>query len=1159
MITENTLKNLLKHYLAREYKERGIEAMCISEYLPLCAALLYPYVDIIEYDDSKPEETTRPFVSDIKKFAKKRTDILATYSLQGLRLYLKQHWFDSEKREYLKCVSIISDIEEGGRFSIKCSDKVIETYLSLKNLPNVSEIYGNNEYNEKIKEEAIKESPKKVEPTKQKKGLGNISLEPLREFLHREFPEGLRPYSSGDKFFWERKMTGEQYSTLKKILLDLDLSNHIRLLKMEPDKGSGTVAMCVALYISEWYKRESGNLDGDGCLASINLREQYSSTVWRDSGLSNDLLHNEEGENQLWQIAMCVLGGFPIQYVHAYEDRFCELINKLSEAEKVSDENIDEIIACFDHRNKLFTRSLREGSCRKYLESLLQYLVNEDESHLPIHKDETDKEPFKSFIIKLREGYEGGLKKYFFRCNINLWTSEDSEDVESEFKVQIGLKKSKNIITIRQLRKLGITIPESAWYIRVKLKITTQDGSEYVSEKSRIFNRIGHGNPNFCGAFGSSICSDIDMFNTKRIDLLFEYEEDGVIKEHPYPLSAEYNYFERQYIELFNSDNSYMWSTETDNSSDKVVLYNPDKYDIDGGEENLSVCVKGNGNTCWKWIYLSDNITLIDKNNSQNRTTISIGTNKTIDVVFFNTMKNSIEFHHNRNRVEAVIDGEPAGDVPILYYQYSGKGRRSLMMSCDGERGVRIDNNQYFSIEYKPVHGQRYKEWGDGPQEGFINVRINKNDRRKKDWIGTVYFIPCKEPITRDFNNHCIKFQCDKVSPLTNYGHYDEHSKQYTDSLDSNVDALSIPFRIGNEENHIIINAYRPIHLRQIVKGNLVRTLTGNRKPLIADIFKKSMRLRIIDENGFKEQHLSAGGYRDYFVAPSDLAQISEDDICRSYVYLQSADSVKIEYTSNSITLSVSDDSAEQYRFCYWSGNRDDELKELKQEKVEDGPYKYDFPEIKYDEKALVFQSLNGCSPDYYFRPYYGPIRWSNYLNRYTSKPNVNNIIKSYQYAVEYNTYFFVFPALCALRQRYYFTTFIRGFIESRGFKLSNADIKNLIRLAKELAMDWFFVDKSTLLRDLDEEKKDLMRETMKRLLQKSPLIRDDGVSAVRFIELFLKRTERFNVRAGSLPRKFLCSLDKFIEDDETRIVLLNELINSDINIFSEINEIIRL
>ena len=190
MITENTLKILLKHYLAREFEERGIEAMCISEYLPLCAALLYPYVDEIEFDDSKSAETIKPFVSDIKKFAKKRTDILASYSLQGLRLYLKQHWLDSKKhREYLKCISIISNIEEDGNFSIKCNDKVRKTFLDLK--PRVSNKYGSIEYSEVIKEAEIEEPIKDIETAKQKTDTANISLKSLSDFLRQIFPNGL--------------------------------------------------------------------------------------------------------------------------------------------------------------------------------------------------------------------------------------------------------------------------------------------------------------------------------------------------------------------------------------------------------------------------------------------------------------------------------------------------------------------------------------------------------------------------------------------------------------------------------------------------------------------------------------------------------------------------------------------------------------------------------------------------------------------------------------------------------------------------------------------------------------------------------------------------------------------------------------------------------
>ena len=65
MISELQLKNLLKHYLMLEFKSKGVDAMCINEYLPLCAALLYPYKNDKIIEDNKPNDTIIPIINRI--------------------------------------------------------------------------------------------------------------------------------------------------------------------------------------------------------------------------------------------------------------------------------------------------------------------------------------------------------------------------------------------------------------------------------------------------------------------------------------------------------------------------------------------------------------------------------------------------------------------------------------------------------------------------------------------------------------------------------------------------------------------------------------------------------------------------------------------------------------------------------------------------------------------------------------------------------------------------------------------------------------------------------------------------------------------------------------------------------------------------------------
>lgn len=119
-------------------------------------------------------------------------------------------------------------------------------------------------------------------------------------------------------------------------------------------------------------------------------------------------------------------------------------------------------------------------------------------------------------------------------------------------------------------------------------------------------------------------------------------------------------------------------------------------------------------------------------------------------------------------------------------------------------------------------------------------------------------------------------------------------------------------------------------------------------------------------------------------------------------------------------------------------------------------------------------------------------------------------------------------------------------------------DVDGLTRLAKELAMDWFFVNRRKLFDKLDDESIQNVRECMNELLLCSPIERGDKYFSRRFVERFLQDSGNFNQRNGSLPRKFLKALDVFSNYDgyrnnENRINLLNELISTKDNIFEEI------
>lgn len=1182
MISEGQLKNLLKHYLVLEYKNRGTDAMCIREYLPLCAALLYPYIgeDILE--DKTSKETILPIIDSVKRHANITLNI---YSLEGLRRYFENTWLNTirpeTQKQFLRGVSLITSIEEGGYFSINGNEKVHDCYLSGRvTYPDVSGNYGEQEY---IMEQQTANENAVVSQGEETESSGLPRLDNLREFLltnfpHNSYPTGLYSY----RYLWQYKITGTQYSDLKRILKELDLGKNINLLGAEPyGTGLGTVALCVILYVAEWYKRECTSLDGDGCLETIGLGSGNTKVLWKKSGLTDELLHHEGG-NQLRQMAMCVLGGFPLCFV-SESIRFRDFVNKVAEIESgatISDETIEEIVDCFDQNNRVFSKSLQEGSCREYLESLLQYLVEEDNSCLPFNICELNDKPYVEFLRKLKEGYDDALKKNFFTSYFSVWASNESESLESEFTAQIGYKKSENVVTEKELRKLGVRIPDEVNSFSVKLRISFQDGDVKDSDNSRIFNRIGNGCRDFCGAFGSNITTEIDVFNLKSIDLLFIYEGG----ESTYRL-----YDMQSYLELCSTEDNYLWTTKTDNKGNKSLLYDPSIYSVTGREDSSSIR-KSDGEKDWIWMSLTGDVTLMDTN--QNSIQISIGARETISVDFrMNTLKKDVALTSN-GCFCAFVNGEPAGEVPILCYNNDSGGNRTLMMICDGRRGKDIDS--VYLIEYKPINNNRYREWShnEHPDQGFLTLRISCRDSslRKKPWIGTVYFIPCANPVVkRNLDNNFVYFK-GRLCPIKDGENIDFRNNryQYKDSPDHDKDASTISFRIGNDSDYIIVDVYRAYRMYQIYNNDkIIKTITNvsDIKPPIAVIFEKNMRLRIIDREGFvdKKRLTTQNNYADCFKCPLELLDSEQYDNFSRYFYLQRFDdrgrnttkvreiNIRRDGYDNLIELSVSEKYADQYKFYYWAFNTDKDPQMLNQEHIGKGQYRYMLPaRSNSNEYAMVFQSLKECSPNLYFRPFYyrygtnyeNPRTWNAYLGLFTGA-SIDRIIRTYECAVEHRTYFFMFPTLYALWNRLdNFTLFLREFVRGRNYNITKDDIENLTRLSKELATDWFYINRKDLFRDLSPEEKLAMKCAMEKLLLNSPIVHGERAYSKRFIDRFLSNDAPFGKRNNSLPRKFLCSLDRpsqYIGDSQDRIQLLNELISCPQNIFVDICKILEI
>ena len=1180
-VNESQLDTLIKYYLVREYVEQGISSMCIKEFLPMMAALLYPYKDVNILVDINSSGIIKSIVNTIKSFTKK-TEGLEKYSLEGLRRYFQQKWLPTldfySQIKLIQAISLIDKIEDNGFFSIKGNEKVYDSYLHRISVLDISKNYGMEAF--EIPEENHQEEipvdmeDKDIETDNNDRDKEAISLEPLREYLYTNFPlsqypQGLKQYD----YFWEYKINKTQYDRLKEILIGLNFGNNTQILKAKID-GYGTVARVVALFVSEWYKRECGYLDGDRCLESVGLSSGKSGQVWKHAKLPESILHQQEEENQMRQIAMCALGGLPLKYVNNSK-RFEEFINglfKIYQKEEASDEDIKNVVNCFDDNNGIFKRSLESGSCKRYLIQLVQYLKSGDSSDLPFCENDLEVPLFAEFIKKLQEGYDRELPKRYFTSEIRIWThdkmeeGDDSNLVESEFYVHIGLPKNKNIITAKELTKLGVFLSVNTNNFKLYLEITDNENNVKRSEEFRTYFKIGNGCDDFCGAFGSGIATPIDIFNTQKVSI---WLESGDYRKEIYTYSLP------QYLELYSTDDYFLWITSKNNAARKVLLYNKEIYTPQDLEESV-IQTKSIDKKEWGWIYLKCIITIVDNNG--NEILIEIGQSETI-VVDFKTNRLSKDFELlGDGCVKSVIDGNEENGVHLLYY--SSKGQ--LILTCDGIKDKELWKQ--YEIWYKSINDDiRYTLWGDKnpPKQGFIKLRIRCRDvsKKKRDWTGTVYFIGEVMPNKwRNLDNNFIYLIGDNISPeddsLTDL--LNVRDRKIKDSSQYKPEDKTIPFRIGNVENHIIIKVYRAFNWREVWNGDkLIKNVLETTAPSpVAIILQNNIKIITVDENGYSEYSPQTFEYLNYFDNPrlvSNKFIVNSSESFSSYIYLSSFEdgekTRKIENNGDSVFLYVSDKHIDKYDLYYWSGLINDIPVKLDREYIESRKYKYSIPS-KLTEKAIVFQSLKERTPNLYFRPFYDDEwKWDHYVNRYNTS-SIDYVLRCYQLAVEHNVYFCIFPAIRVLQERDEFTNFIRAFILQKKFHLTTKDVENLTRLAKELAMDWFFVNRKKLFEKFDCDNKKNLRECMSVLLRHSPILQGEKYYSSKFIDKFLQNHKPFNQRNGKLARQFLNFFDdsknfaKYYNGTnnvDNRIDFLSKLVNTKDNLFIEICRILNI
>ena len=1104
MVFVSQLVKLVKKHLIQEFYDQGVECMCIKKFLPLCAALLYPYINIkLHVDSMISENILSPIIDSIKKFTK-NVKGLECYSLEGLRGYFEHKWLNTidfnTQKGMVKIVSLIDNVEDDGFFSLKGNEKLYESFLRIPVL-DVSEKYGNLSFEIPKEDVNIGDDVSAIDDNynisaDSQNEEESILLYSLREFLWTNLPFGLNM----NRFFWEYKLSKDQYDVLKDILNNLNLGSNTRLLGMEI-AGYGTVARVVALFVSEWYKRECSSLKGDRCLETIRLNSGDSESVWRKALLPESFLHKEDvTQREMRQIALCALGGLPLKVVNS-STRFKNLVNGLFDIYQkgeAADEDIENVVNSFDDNNGVFKRSLISGSCKKYLVQMVKYLESGKNSDLPFNESDLELLPFSEFIEKLQEGFDGALRD-FFKIDWNFYMESSRPDCDCIINLKIGPKNNRCNIPEKILKKSNV--PDVEKWKDFFLYIDYNNGDKF-SKLLRFSRMAGKGSP-FVGWGNSNVISipvvpkDGDTIAINIVGI------NDIDKTTPYTLRE---FSVNGHFQLFKTSHPYEWSSLTDNKAHSVLLFNPSHYSLiysEDSAEEINI-----GSSPWRLQHLYDDVQLED---IKTKHIIDIRIRKGILCVEFKKLPNIIQYNKE-------------GEISYSFYHDEQILNESmpLMLGADGiskvvfypfEKGESPkiyvpEKNRNIIIKFKQ-NSYKYKQFEEEmPHTGIISLFVSDGNHSV---VKKCFYVSNSSFVKRDLGNSRFVFDLNDAEVFQ----AEDEKLLFNKELNKIVfleDKDYLPyldyltFSVGTKTDYANINVYRARECRELYFEDHRFTEYGNpdRQTKIPFVLREKFRIRTINKDGVKNIYCG----HDIWMNPNVNLQHIRDDLnpkhpdenfkidpnngIAYYQYLS-------KETTNAICghYSVSPGAFYKYKFFQWNMRSNSAPIPVETEYNPDNKelvVKYD----KLEDSCIVFQSLREEQPYNYVLPLLPDGYWSSKITRIY---NTEAILNCIEVASEHKIYFALFYPLRKMvtTQKDLFAIFEK-LCERKSYILKTDDYKNLHRFAHEFCFEWILLSRNGWKKLYKNEK---IRKIIEELFRTTPFVRKEKDYIERVIELY--------------------------------------------------------
>lgn len=919
-----------------------------------------------------------------------------------------------------------------------------------QNPPKLRDNYGTKEYVPFVENpyKKVEETPNNVEytpvvkqePTSEPitfiKDLGDSpEIQALKKFYNN--------LQCDTKYFWQWEISTEDYEKYKTLLEAVDFTLNTR-------KKVRFCAPQLALFIAEWYKREYNGNNSSSCLKTLGITTNLTQEIWENSGLKDcDLYRSEDSGHREWLYSMYRLGGFPIKYVNRvsrFSFMFDEIWGEDSINDTISDEQVVELTEGFEG-NHVIQNSLISGSLHDYY----RYLRNN--GSMPIADTDTNKSPFKEFIEKLIEGKNNYFKN-FIKHEWLLYLEPNDQMVYCDFVVRFGKKDGKCYIPYECLQYWNQYWNTPPAHTIDEFSIDVVAG-QY--RKSIRFSKTGSANNPFVGwTRENTITLPVQYDTDEEICIYLNTNGNQYLLDRP--IKSEKS------CQFYKTSSPYEWSSKTDNSSYIAILYDSSYYSCDDTGFNTSDKIFEDGGKEWKWLILTEEITLIS----------SIGEeityrplNSSLEISF-KILPNTIKYKNFRDVTYYWKQGEEllSQTLPLL----RGKGFKVKYTPYNQDDAVFVLEKDY-EVYFKQGEMARYELWTNEcqPKQGFANIRVvyqNKGISTQRK----VYYIPSKSLVVRDLENKQIIFN-NKIKeihyPSANgysilkpdnngvYSYKDDVINGYSTYNDT------IDFIIGcPDKEYIILSIFRADpgkELFLINENKMLHRYDNSRKLVDIPIAQcHNFEIRTINDNGVSRTKCGRDVYIDYnfdVCRPTQQENHFDDTNNDIRYYI-----VKNLDSRNKIAGELRlETEPSQYRFLYWSMRADDNPIPLDFEYKEDTKVlTLNIKHLEKHKRGIIFQSLKGVSPRHYTKPIYTE-------NSLYQKVEVK--VKCFELAAEHGIPFQTFKCLRNMfgnsNTKEYIINFMKAFLDSRDWKLTHSDYKNLQRFASEFLFDWIMIPRS--------------------------------------------------------------------------------------------------